>query len=134
GPFRRAASRQPSDAARVPTHNGAAMEASAATRSASATGAPKLRLPARVLALVSDERRVAGVRAGSERAFEAIFDRYERGLLAFCRHMLGSVEEAEDAVQHVFLAAHRGLAASDRTIELRPWLYTIARNRCLSVL
>jgi RNA polymerase sigma factor (sigma-70 family) len=81
----------------------------------------------------SDERLVAAVRAGSERAFEAIFERYQRGLLAFCRHMLGSLEEAEDAVQHVFLAAYSGISASERPLELRPWLFTIARNRCISI-
>src|SRR5215208_617652 len=81
-----------------------------------------------------DERLVAGVRAGDERAFEAIFDRYHAQLLAFCRHMLGSAHEAEDALQHVFLAAHQHLRANQRTIQLKPWLYAIARNRCLDVL
>jgi RNA polymerase sigma factor (sigma-70 family) len=93
-----------------------------------------LRVPARLLRLVSDERLVERVRGGSEGAFEAIFDRHHRGILAFCRHMLGSVEEAEDAVQHTFLAAYRELAGSSKPIQLKPWLYTIARNRCLTVL
>jgi len=48
--------------------------------------------------------------------------------------MLGSRDEAEDAVQLVFVAAHRQLTADDRDINLKPWLYTIARNRCLSML
>ena len=57
------------------------------------------------------------------------------GILAFCRHMLGSREEAEDAVQHTFAAAYRDLQrGGDREIVLKPWLFTIARNRCLSVL
>lgn len=81
-----------------------------------------------------DHRLVARVRAGDERAFEAIFDRYHRPLLAFCRHMLGSREEAEDALQHVFVSAHRHLVSRDEVVELRPWLYAIARNRCLSAL
>jgi RNA polymerase sigma factor (sigma-70 family) len=87
-----------------------------------------------LLRFASDDRLVEQLRAGSEVAFETIFDRHHRGLLAFCRHMLGSVEEAEDAVQHTFLAAYRDLMGSDKPIQLRPWLYTIARNRCLSVL
>jgi RNA polymerase sigma factor (sigma-70 family) len=95
---------------------------------------PGLRVPARLLRLVSDERLVERVRGGSEAAFEAIFDRHHRGILAFCRHMLASVEEAEDAVQHTFLAAYRELAGSSKPIQLKPWLYTIARNRCLTVL
>ena len=87
-----------------------------------------------LLRFASDDRLVEELRTGSEAAFEAIFARHHRGVLAFCRHMLGSVEEAEDAVQHTFLAAYRGLVRSDKPIQLRPWLYTIARNRCLSVL
>jgi RNA polymerase sigma factor (sigma-70 family) len=89
---------------------------------------------ARFLRLASDERLVDLARAGSEPAFEAIFDRHHRGVLSFCRHMLGSADEAEDAVQHTFLSAYRGLGGSTREINLRPWLYTIARNRCISIL
>src|SRR5215218_6158929 len=91
-------------------------------------------VPARLLRLASDERLVEHIRTGSEAAFEALFDRHHRGVLGFCRHMLGSVEEAEDAVQHTFLAAYRELVGSDKPVLLRPWLYTIARNRCLTML
>ena len=56
---------------------------------------PGRRVPARLLRLASDDRLVDGVRGGSEAAFEALFDRYHRGVLGFCRHMLGSVEECE---------------------------------------
>ena len=56
-------------------------------------------------------------------------------ILGFCRHMLGSREEAEDAVQHTFAAAYNDLQrGGERQIALKPWLYTIARNRCLSLL
>jgi RNA polymerase sigma factor (sigma-70 family) len=48
--------------------------------------------------------------------------------------MLGSREEGEDVVQHTFAAAHRALLGEERPIALKPWLYTIARNRCMSVL
>ena len=77
---------------------------------------------------------MARVRAGDERAFELVFDRYHRSLLAFCRRMLASDEEAEDALQHTFMAAYRALRSSERPILLKAWLFTIARNRCLSVL
>src|SRR5918994_4036375 len=92
------------------------------------------RVPARLLRLASDERLVDALRGGSEPAFEVIYTRHHRGVLSFCRHMLGSVEEAEDAVQHTFLAAYRDLLGSRKDIQLRPWLYAIARNRCLTVL
>ena len=83
----------------------------------------------------SDAQLVEQTRAGSDSAFEAVYDRYARGILGFCRHMLGSTEEAEDAVQQTFAAAWRALRRrDDREIALRPWLYTIARNRCMSML
>jgi RNA polymerase sigma factor (sigma-70 family) len=81
-----------------------------------------------------DERLVALAREGDASAFEALYDRYHARILAFCRHMLASREDAEDATQHTFVAAYRELLRSDREIELRPWLYAIARNRCISML
>src|SRR5919112_1620661 len=89
----------------------------------------------RLLALAGDERLVEQIRRGNERAFEVAFERYGGGILGFCRHMLGSPEEAEDAVQHTFAAAFNDLQrGGERQIALKPWLYTIARNRCLSIL
>jgi RNA polymerase sigma factor (sigma-70 family) len=95
-----------------------------------------LRRSSRLLGLIGDDRLVALARAGDEHAFEAIYTRHHRPILAFCRHMLGSPEEAEDALQQTFVAAHRALRASSPSdeIALRPWLFAIARNRCLSVL
>ena len=74
------------------------------------------------------------MRAGDDDAFEIIYDRYYRGLLAFCGQMLGSRQEAEDALQHSFASAYRAMRDGSGDIDLRPWLYTIARNRCLSAL
>jgi RNA polymerase sigma factor (sigma-70 family) len=73
------------------------------------------------------------VDAMDDAAFEALYDRYHRNLLAFCRHMVGSREEAEDVLQHTFLAAYRSLP-DDEGARVKPWLYAVARNRCLSVL
>jgi RNA polymerase sigma factor (sigma-70 family) len=81
----------------------------------------------------SEGALIARVRAGDDAAFETLYDAYHRRLLAFCQHMLGSREEAEDVVQHTFLAAYRCLCAGDDVVALKPWLYTIARNRCVSV-
>jgi RNA polymerase sigma factor (sigma-70 family) len=89
----------------------------------------------RLLAVLGDDRLVEQIRRGNELAFEVAFERHGAGILAFCRHMLGSREEAEDAVQHTFAAAFRDLQRDgERSIALRAWLYTIARNRCLSLL
>jgi RNA polymerase sigma factor (sigma-70 family) len=85
-----------------------------------------------LLRLQSDERLVALTRRGSHGAFEALVARYQSRLLAFCRHMLASREDAEDVLQEVFAAAYNALLADDRTINVRPWLYRIARNRCLN--
>jgi RNA polymerase sigma factor (sigma-70 family) len=89
----------------------------------------------RLLALAGDDRLVEQIRRGNEFAFEVAFERHGAGILAFCRHMLGSREEAEDVVQHTFAAAYNALQRpGERQIALKAWLYTIARNRCVSVL
>ena len=85
-----------------------------------------------MLRLQSDERLVALIRRGNHHAFEALFARYQSRLLAFCRHMLSSREDAEDVLQEVFAAAFNAILADEREINVRPWLYRIARNRSLN--
>ncbi len=80
----------------------------------------------------TDDRLIARVQSGDDAAFEAIYDRYARGVFAFCVHMLGSREAGEDALQMTFVSAYRAIRSGGKTIALQPWLYTIARNRCLS--
>ncbi|MEA2147634.1 MAG: hypothetical protein QOG59_3221 [Solirubrobacteraceae bacterium] len=82
----------------------------------------------------SDGDLVALIRGGNGSAFEAVDARYRSAILGFCRHLLGDRDEAEDAVQHTFLAAYTSILASDQEIDLRPWLYAIARNRCYTIL
>jgi RNA polymerase sigma factor (sigma-70 family) len=108
------------------------MEASAVPRVAP-TGVTGVASP-QLLRLASDARLVALVRQGWPAAFEAVYNRHQRGILSFCRHVLSDADEAEDAVQHTFLAAYNDLIASDKPIHLRAWLFTIARNRCYSIL
>ena len=67
---------------------------------------------------------------GNERAFEVLDDCHHRALLGFCRHMLRSGDEAEDALQQTLLRAHRALVTHGAPTDPRPWLYTIARNHC----
>ncbi len=85
-----------------------------------------------LLKLQGDERLIAMARNGNPGAFEMIVDRYQGRLLGFCRQMLGSTEDAEDVLQEVFVNAYRAMLADEREINLRPWLYRIARNRCLN--
>ena len=81
----------------------------------------------------SDARLVDLVRAGNERAFEAIVDRYRRPLLRYCARLL-SQARAEDAVQQTFMNAYAAMRPGDADLDLRPWLYRIARNACLNAL
>ena len=104
------------------------MEASA-LQHVSADG---LRGPTPLLRIQSDERLVALTRRGNQAAYEALVGRYQARLLAFCRHMLGSREDAEDVLQEVFAAAFNAMIADERALNVRPWLYRIARNRSLN--
>ena len=85
-----------------------------------------------LLRLQPDEKLVALTRRGQHGAFEALVQRYQSRLLAFCRHMLGSQEDAEDVLQEVFTSAFNAMIADERSLNVRPWLYRIARNRCLN--
>jgi RNA polymerase sigma factor (sigma-70 family) len=107
------------------------LEASALTH-ASRRGLLARRSP--LLKLQGDEKLIAMARAGNPGAFEAMVDRYQGRLLGFCRQMLGSTEDAEDVMQEVFVNAYKAMLADEREINLRPWLYRIARNRCLNYL
>jgi RNA polymerase sigma factor (sigma-70 family) len=85
-----------------------------------------------LLRLASDERLVALTRGGNQGAFEVIVARYQGRLLSFCARIVGSREDAEDVLQEAFAAAFSALLADRREINLRPWLYRIARNRSLN--
>jgi len=80
----------------------------------------------------AERRLVAYLRKGNQAAFEVLLARYESRLLSFCRHLLGSREDAEDVLQEVMTAAFNAILADDRPINVRPWLYRIARNRSLN--
>ena len=88
----------------------------------------------RPLSALSDERLGELVARGDHAAFDALFDRHHGGVLALSRQLLASAEEAEDASQQAFLSAYKELAGHRRPDRLKAWLYTIARNRCLSML
>ncbi len=85
-----------------------------------------------LLRFQEDAALVSLTRRGHQHAFEALVERYQSRLLGFCRQMLGSTEDAEDVLQEVFVAAYNAMIADEREIAVRPWLYRIARNRCLN--
>jgi RNA polymerase sigma-70 factor, ECF subfamily len=80
---------------------------------------------------VTDDRDLArACLTGDAEALSAFVRRYQSVVFGLCYRMLGQREDAEDVVQEVFLRAFRGLAGWDQTRPIRPWLLTIAANRC----
>ena len=87
----------------------------------------------RLLATQSDERLAAMARAGHDRAFEALVQRYRRPLLRYCRRIAVSDSRAEDVVQQSLLQAWSALRRGAQVRELRPWLYRIAHNTSVNL-
>ena len=95
---------------------------------------PRVLIGTPLLRFRSDEQLVALFRAGHDEAFRAIHDRYHKRLFAYARQMLPARQDAEDALQDVFVRAYSGLRASDRELALRAWLFRVAHNRCIDEL
>lgn len=77
---------------------------------------------------------ISRARAGDGAAFRELTEPYRRELLVHCYRMLGSLQDAEDALQDTLLAAWQGLAGFEGRASIRTWLYRIATNRCLNAL
>jgi RNA polymerase sigma-70 factor (TIGR02960 family) len=71
-------------------------------------------------------------RAGDGEAFARLVDGHRRELEVHCYRMLGSVQDAEDALQETMIAAWRGLGGYEERASIRTWLYRIATSRCLN--
>jgi RNA polymerase sigma-70 factor, ECF subfamily len=72
-------------------------------------------------------------RAGDGDAFRQLVGPYERELRVHCYRMLGSVQDAEDAMQDALLAAWQGIAGFEGRASVRTWLYRVTTSRCLNV-
>jgi RNA polymerase sigma-70 factor (TIGR02960 family) len=77
---------------------------------------------------------LAQARGGDGEAFAQITDPYRRELQVHCYRILGSVQDAEDALQETMLAAWQGLGGFEGRASVRTWLYRIATSRCLNAL
>jgi len=76
----------------------------------------------------------AAIRAGDEAAFAVLAERHRAELRIHCYRMLGSLDDAEDALQDAFLRAWRYRESLADGAPLRPWLYRVATNACLDVI
>ncbi|WP_445188326.1 sigma-70 family RNA polymerase sigma factor [Pseudonocardia sp. Cha107L01] len=77
---------------------------------------------------------ITRARAGDGDAFRELTESHRRELHVHCYRMLGSFQDAEDALQDTLLAAWQGIGGFEGRASIRTWLYRIATNRCLNAL
>jgi RNA polymerase sigma factor (sigma-70 family) len=83
-------------------------------------------------ARATDESRLlVAARDGDPSAFEALVRRHQRALFNFCVRMLGQPDDAADVAQEAFVQLYQHLGRLDAGEPLAPWLYRVARNRCI---
>src|SRR5215212_6375278 len=82
---------------------------------------------------IAQDEVLESARQGDAAAFEQLVAPYRGELHAHCYRMLGSVQDAEDALQDALLGAWRGLSGFEERSSLRSWIYRITTNACLKL-
>src|SRR5437762_13295629 len=89
---------------------------------------------AHTISSAQERELLEAARGGDEDAYGRLVEPHRSELHAHCYRMLGSVHDAEDALQDALLRAWRGLARFEGRSSLRSWLYRIATNTCLDLI
>ncbi len=83
------------------------------------------------MAKIDEKQLIARIQAGDRRAFEELLDAYETRVYRLALRFTGSIPDAEDVTQEIFLGVHKGLAAFRGQSALGTWIYRVAMNHCL---
>jgi RNA polymerase sigma factor (sigma-70 family) len=86
------------------------------------------------LRTATDEELLVLAQGGDGAAFETLVRRYTQPLYAFATRILGSADDAADVAQHTFVQCYNTLPRLRSDAPIRPWLYRVARNRCLDLI
>jgi RNA polymerase sigma-70 factor (ECF subfamily) len=84
--------------------------------------------------LSADGQQLIAARRREPGAFEALLHRHQAPLYNFCLRLLGQADDAADVAQETFVQLYNHLARLDEREPLSPWLFRVARNRCIDVI
>ncbi|HEX8968612.1 MAG TPA: sigma-70 family RNA polymerase sigma factor [Chloroflexota bacterium] len=90
--------------------------------------------PAREPGLSNEGHQILAARQRDAAAFEALVRRHQGGIYNFCLRLLGQTEDAADVAQETFVQLYTHIGRIDEREPLAPWLYRVARNRCIDVI
>ncbi len=82
----------------------------------------------------SDEAIALLVQAGNISAFKTLVDRYEAKMMRYAKKFLFGYDDAQDALQEIFIKAYRNIKSFDSNRRFSPWLYRIAHNEFINII